>query len=59
MGRLAADAPGAAGALYHVAHLGGLTPGGLAFLTTGLALLPAVALALLILSIRQPEERAR
>jgi hypothetical protein len=45
--------------LFHVTHLMGLSPGGTAFLLTGLSLLPLIALALLILSIRQPEERAR
>jgi hypothetical protein len=45
--------------LFHVTHLMGLSPGGTAFLLTGLSLLPLIALALLILSTRQPEERAR
>ena len=45
--------------LYHVTHLGGLSAGGTAFLITGLTLLPAVALTLLILATRHPEGRAR
>lgn len=45
--------------LYHVTHLGGMSAAGIAFLVTGLTLLPAVALVLLILAARRPEERAR
>ena len=36
--------------LFHVTHLTGLSAGGMAFLVTGLTLLPAFALALLILA---------
>jgi hypothetical protein len=45
--------------LFHVTHLTGLSAGGTAFLVTGLTLLPAITLALLILATRQPEGRAR
>ena len=38
--------------LFHVTHLTGLSAGGTAFLVTGLTLLPAIALALLILATR-------
>jgi hypothetical protein len=36
--------------LFHVTHLMGLSPGGTAFLLTGLSLLPLIALGLLILA---------
>ena len=38
--------------LFHVTHLTGLSPRGTAFVVTGLTLLPAFALALLILATR-------
>ena len=38
--------------LFHVTHLTGLSAGGTAFLVTGLTLLPALALALLMLASR-------
>ena len=38
--------------LFHVTHLTGLSAGGTAFVVTGLTLLPAFALALLILATR-------
>jgi hypothetical protein len=38
--------------LFHVTHLTGMSPGGVAFLLAGLSLLPLIALALLILAIR-------
>ena len=38
--------------LFHVTHLSGLSAGGTAFVVTGLTLLPASALALLILATR-------
>jgi len=38
--------------LFHVTHLSGLSAGGTAFVVTGLTLLPAFALALLILATR-------
>lgn len=38
--------------LFHATHLTGMSPGGTAFLLTGLSLLPLIALALLILATR-------
>lgn len=38
--------------LFHLTHLTGLSPGGTAFLVTGLIALPAIALALLVLATR-------
>jgi len=38
--------------LFHVTHLTGMSPGGVAFLLAGLSLLPLIALGLLILAIR-------
>jgi len=43
--------------LFHVTHLTGLSPGGSAFLVTSLTLLPAFALALLILAARAGRDK--
>ena len=45
--------------LFHVTHLTGLSAGGTAFLVTGLTLLPALALALLILASRAGRRASR